>query len=80
MSKTPPSQCRVQFLVRELDPTCHKKDLLQSNKYLKKKERKKNQLFGNQDFPGGPEYYVPNAGAWIQLLVRELDPHVTTKT
>ena len=34
------------------------------------------------DFPGGPvaRTPAPNAGAWVQSLVRELDPTCTTKS
>ena len=37
MAKTPCSQCRgsgVQSLVRELDSSCHNKDLAEPNKYI----------------------------------------------
>lgn len=33
-----------------------------------------------QDFPSGPGYKLPMQGAGVQRLVRELDPHATTKS
>ena len=50
----------------------------QINKHIEKKKKKEKPTM--QDFPSGPEVRVPNAGAWVQFLVRELDAHVTAKT